>query len=222
MISNSFEVWLRYICDKYASADVETKIENRVRYMYEEPGRYYHNLSHIEYCLSSLQDNEGWFPDELATALIFHDILPDIESSKQFYLACLGILIKDSIFNKRVLAFIDATEHTKPVPTIPDYDYVLHKEAYRVQTTQCLIHDIDLKILGSTRKEYNEYATHIRLEYEDINKRLFFYKRISLLSEFLSRPSIYITEGYKRLYEDKARANLKSELTRLVLQSANY
>ena len=75
--------------------------------------------------------------------------------------------------------------------------------------------DADLSILGYPEDKYQEYVEKIRKEYRMIPKGIFRKGRLKVIKKFLSMERIFKTEHFCDKYEEKARANLSSELKQL-------
>jgi len=97
--------------------------------------------------------------------------------------------------------------------------------------------DIDMAVLGKQRKAYRKYAALIRKEYEWVSHDMYCSERAKILEKFLGEGSsaagssdgssgdkndniasssmkkhIYITEPFRRAFEDRARCNLRDEI----------
>ena len=72
--------------------------------------------------------------------------------------------------------------------------------------------DFDLSILGQDWKIYKTYISSIRKEYSMYPDFLYNPGRKKVLENFLKRESLFFTEFYKNLYEEKARENLSNEI----------
>ena len=77
-----------------------------------------------------------------------------------------------------------------------------------------LLPDIDLAILGSESKVFNEYEQKIREEYSFVNEEEYRTKRSIILKQFLNRKTIYFSEYFRNKYEKSARRNLEMVLTK--------
>jgi predicted metal-dependent HD superfamily phosphohydrolase len=80
---------------------------------------------------------------------------------------------------------------------------------------EALITDIDLAILGAPESRFDEYEAQIRREYSWVPEPLFRNTRARLLSGWLDRPAIYVTEHFRERLEVPARRNLRRSLSRL-------
>ena len=75
--------------------------------------------------------------------------------------------------------------------------------------------DADLWILGSEPDRFKEFESQIRLEYEHVPDAAFRAGRARVLEGFLSRESIYHTNGFAEL-QTQALENLQWALDQLV------
>lgn len=73
--------------------------------------------------------------------------------------------------------------------------------------------DIDLVGLADDYDNYHDSAMLIRKEYYNTSIDNFIEGRKKFLQAMLDRKSIYYTDQFKTLYEDKARSNMSCELS---------
>ena len=73
----------------------------------------------------------------------------------------------------------------------------------------------DLAILGSAPARFDEYERQIRQEYSWVDEAVFRSVRGKILQEFLARPSIYSTMGFRDRLENSARENLNRSIAAL-------
>ena len=175
--------------------------------VYSLPERFYHNLSHIENCLSlfdqtlSLTIHSG----EVELAIWFHDAVYDTrrndneQKSAEWTESVINQSGVSSDVAERVSHLILATRHNMEV----------------TDTDAQLIIDIDLSILGSEADVFWRYEENIRKEYAWVPVHLFKQKRIEILRGFLDRPYIYYHQQYREMFEEKARVNLKNAIMKL-------
>ncbi len=174
---------------------------------YNEPGRKYHNLSHIEYTLlkASLFKLNIIEKDHVKFALWFHDIIYDPKrtdnelKSAKIAESCLKSLNLKEESVERIKQLILITRDPFKIPFPDDQD---HK----------IMIDCDLAILGETWKHYQHYRRKIELEYVEIPESIFKRERKNLLMKFLDSSNIFKTEKFQALYEERARINLKREI----------
>ena len=78
-----------------------------------------------------------------------------------------------------------------------------------------LLCDADLAVLAAPRARYLDYARAVRQEYARVADGAFAQGRSAVLRALLSRPRLYTTPVAQRRWEDRARENLREELSRL-------
>jgi predicted metal-dependent HD superfamily phosphohydrolase len=149
--------------------------------------------------------NLAQHPDELETALWFHDAIylpaasDNEEQSAELARAALTDAGVPEAVAGRVATLILATRHTV-IPAAPD---------------ETLICDIDLSILGREATTFDEFERRIRREYAWVPEPLYRRERSAVLAGFLRRRWIYQTDPFRRKLEIPARANLSRLLTEL-------
>lgn len=174
---------------------------------YAEESRAYHTLDHVLDCLARL-DESGALPPErdlVEAAIWFHDVVYDPRRSDnearsaEWAGRALSVAAVPRHVVARVQELIRATDHSTE-PADP---------AGR------LICDIDLSILGRDRREFDAYQRRIREEYAWVPEVQYRDGRARILSGFLTRRRIYLTDRFHDRYEAPARANLQRALARL-------
>ena len=179
---------------------------------YCESGRHYHNLRHLEECLTEFDRVRSTLSDPSAVeaALWFHDAVYDPrsttneEDSAAIAVECLAEANVARATMDLVRQLVLCTKAHEP-GGIPDAAVLI---------------DIDLAILGQPPERYREYEQAIRAEYAWVSDATFAQKRAEILGRFLQRPVIYRTEPFRMRYESAARANLSSSIARLRAVSA--
>ncbi len=101
---------------------------------------------------------------------------------------------------ERVAAMIEATAHGDSGTPIGDTAILL---------------DADLAILGSDPAAYSDYVASVRAEFRHVDDDDWRTGRASVLQGFVDRPAIYSTPTARGLWEQRARANLATELAEL-------
>lgn len=181
----------------------ETIVKN-----YTDNQRFYHNLDHVQDILNIIEENNGQLKNVLALKLAawFHDLIaekraPDNEEksahSAQEFLQKLNIP-KDII--QEAINLILATK--KHQTDIDDQDLLLFLDA-------------DMAILGAEPKKYQKYAQAIAREYSFAPVAEYRQRRKELLTAFLERDRIYLTQPMFEKYEQQARQNIQSEIDSL-------
>jgi len=195
-------LWERIKADGTSDEEYKRLIET-----YSQDHRFYHSLSHIVKGLDEhskvkhLMEN----PDQVLFAWWYHDIVlekksrvDEVRSAQTAYSACKKALLSDE-FAENVRNLILTTKHHS-IPPTADGKFIA---------------DIDLSIFGKSPKEFDEYEENIRKEYQWLDSEEFKKGRIFVLEKFLNRPMIYSTDFFRKKYEELARKNLETSLTRL-------
>jgi predicted metal-dependent HD superfamily phosphohydrolase len=174
---------------------------------YNEPHRYYHNVTHLRGCLKLVDPLRGHFkrPDEAELALWFHDAVYRSRSNSNEADSALWArrFIDESGIpaevGDRVATMILATRH----------------EAGELKGDTALTCDIDLAILGVPAEVYDDFEARIRREYGWVEEAAYVEGRLQVLQRFLDRPSVYDSAVMRSLLEDSARSNLRRWIQRL-------
>lgn len=176
--------------------------------LYSEKHRYYHHLDHLSQMLQELLAIKPVIKDWEATlfALFYHDIIykPRAEDNELKSAEFAAYSLKAFGASKELIiktkAFILATiTHTLDDVQDSDLAYFL---------------DADLSILGQPPHIYQRYVENIRKEYCHYSDEDFQKGRRSLLRSFLQNDTLFKTKWFKEKYEEKARKNIKKELTK--------
>lgn len=180
---------------------------DEIRTAYDAPGRYYHNLTHLENMLEQLLSARSlireW--DIVLFALCYHDFVyealqgnNEAESAAvaETHLKMLGL---DKRKTDAVSAMIMATK----------------KHELCDQEDINLFTDADLSILGAGKEIYCQYAAAIREEYAAVPDMLYMPGRKKVLQHFLDMEHIFKTPVFREQLEARARINLQEELNNL-------
>jgi len=178
--------------------------------MYEQEGRYYHNLKHIERMLSFLERRvdriEDWVSIQLA--VWFHDCIYDIHDSKNEE--------RSADFARKRLSDLGISEDL--VEKVADLILLTKKHEittkYFNYDTKIFL-DSDLISLGGSFEEYSKIFERIKKEYSEIPSEVFKNGRRIFLQSILSKPRIFYTDEMFVEFEQDARRNLEKELVNL-------
>jgi predicted metal-dependent HD superfamily phosphohydrolase len=75
--------------------------------------------------------------------------------------------------------------------------------------------DLDISILGAPEEKYNAYAKQIRKEYSSYSWEEYCRGRTKVMTSFLQRDRIFLTDHFHATYEEQARNNIQRELNSL-------
>ena len=176
---------------------------------YADSSRHYHNMEHIGNCLREFDSVHGLAhdPAALELAIWLHDVIYDShahdneEQSAHYLLELASEAGIARVEAERGSDLILATKHQG------------QPEEFDAQ----LIVDIDLSILGQPWNTFEKYERQIRAEYAWVVQESFYEARKAILSVFLLRDSIFVTEEFRERYEDQARLNLKRSIDSITL-----
>ncbi|MEN2398627.1 hypothetical protein GKZ90_0002495 [Flavobacterium sp. MC2016-06] len=172
---------------------------------YSTKSRHYHNLNHLKEMIELFDEYQNNLkdPDEVLFSIFYHDYIYKATKKdnelKSAELA-LKVLSKNDSLNKNLI--FDAICATQ-----------LHQQN-EIEDINWLI-DFDLKILSKEWEDYQVYFNQIRKEYRIYPDFLYQPGRKKALEHFLENEFIFQTEEFRRLYEEKARINIKKEISLL-------
>ena len=182
----------------------------RVETSYNEPGRHYHTLVHIDAMLTLATNHEVQDRVAVDLATIFHDIIYDAvaggggsnerESAQVFVEFAHSTTMTSDRINK-VVEWIERT---------------WSHDGAGLDSDGQLFMDFDMSILGAERGAYALYASQVRLEYGHVN---WLYWRVGR-SQFLSASTskkVFCTSEFAAL-EGKALENARAECLKLRLE----
>lgn len=177
---------------------------------YQEPGRHYHNLDHINALLTLSATHAAMLRDRDAVdlAIFFHDVVYDAArsdneiASAKFARNRLARLGRPMVEIAMIAHWIEMSKHgrAQAAPTDTDLAHFL---------------DFDLSILAAERSLYQTYAQAIRREYALYPDPLYQKGRREVLLAFLAKPVIYRTPHLRDAWEAAARANMAWEASTL-------
>jgi len=201
----NYERWLQLM--KNLGFDENKESYDALIAAYFESHRYYHNHSHIDAVLATLDNYSALAENksEIELALWFHDAIykpfssnNEVDSAnwacKFLHQNCVP-----SETQKKVHNLIMATSHSH-LPRSND---------------EMLITNIDLAILGSAEVHYSRFKADVRREYKKVPDCIYRRKRKAVLKGFLDRGRIYSINQFYDEYEAQARVNLQKELNQL-------
>jgi predicted metal-dependent HD superfamily phosphohydrolase len=174
---------------------------------HREKQRRYHTATHVAWVIRHVEELAAAEPvdhlDEVVAAAFYHDAVyepthpANERASARLARRDLTTLGWSNERTERVAAMIEATAHGDSGTPIGDTAILL---------------DADLAILGSDPAAYSDYAASVRAEFRHVDDDEWRTGRASVLEGFLDRTTIYSTSTARRLWEQRARANLAAEL----------
>lgn len=179
---------------------------------YYSANRFYHNWNHILSCLKQSKrcGKRCAKAPELKAAIWFHDAVyapnrsDNEEQSALLARQSLTELRLPEDFVDSVSALIMVTRHFSSSDEIPERG-----------SPGAVIRDLDLAILGYSRRRFAEYEYAIRREYAHLEEEEYRRRRSEVLKHFLSRDRLFINPEFQKRYADRARRNIASLLGKL-------
>lgn len=177
--------------------------------LYSEETRHYHNLTHIEDCLTKL---DSWpshlsntMRDTIELAIWFHDIIYNTRRAD----------------NEESSAAL-ATHYLRGHPLATDCHALIlatrHKQTIGMRAEEIMC-DIDISILGAKPEKYRRYAENIRNEYSWVEIATYSEARAQVLNNLLDRDNLFQTPYAISKWETQARVNIEKEREYLLQQA---
>jgi predicted metal-dependent HD superfamily phosphohydrolase len=183
------------------------EIFNRIIANYTNADRYYHNSHHIGSMIVLANEYSDAIHNKKAFyfAIFYHDLIYNTSrtDNEEHSAECASDDLQKLHIDKSIITdttgLIRATKY--------------HNEQSSSDTA--LFIDTDLSILGSPRKEYEQYMYNIRKEYSLYTDTQYRKGRIDVLQHFAGMQFIYKTTIFRTRFEQNARRNIHFELTTL-------
>jgi predicted metal-dependent HD superfamily phosphohydrolase len=178
---------------------------DRLEQAYDDPARGYHDVRHLAEVLENvdaLMADGDPARDAVLLAAWFHDAVYDGAPDDEERSAALA-----------ETALSEAPELAAEVARLVRLT-AAHRPRDDDPAGQVLC-DADLAILASPPDAYAAYAAAVREEYGFVPDDAFREGRAAVLRHLLTLPRLFRTPHGQREWEERARANLRAELTEL-------
>ncbi|AYN04697.1 hypothetical protein [Flavobacterium sp. 140616W15] len=169
---------------------------------YSNKSRHYHNLTHIKDMIFSFETylDKLQKPNEILFSIFYHDYIynsrkKDNELKSAQY--ALSVLPENISFDRQLVFDTICATQQHQHNAIEDINWLI---------------DFDLKILARDWEDYQVYFEQIRKEYRIYPDLLYKPGRAKALKHFLENESIFQTDEFRNLYEEKARMNIQKEI----------
>ncbi|MEU8306564.1 metal-dependent phosphohydrolase [Actinomadura sp. NPDC048955] len=180
---------------------IGTELDRR----YGEPHRRYHTRAHLTAVLDLVDELAGHAEDADAVRMAawFHDAVYDPEraDNEERSARLAARMLADTDLPEaavaRVVRLVELTATHAP------------EEGDRDGQVLC---DADLAVLGAEPEDYAAYAAAVREEYAFVPDELFRAGRAEVLSGLLALPRLFHTPAARERFEERARANMRTEL----------
>ena len=196
-LKREFEtLWLAVAEDDPAHADHVCQV---LTGHYSEPGRYYHNLAHVNHCLGQARLVAGLLPDvhALELAIWFHDVVYDPRAHDNE--ARSATLFRELSGPVMAAAIVDHVERL-----------VLVTQAGRTprQADEACMVDIDYSSFGLPWEPFLADSLAVRAERSHLTDEQYVVQQSGMLQGLLRREAVFTTELFRARYEDTARSNI--------------
>ena len=181
---------------------------------WSEPHRSYHDVVHLAEVLAAVDELED--ADELtlhqarlaSVAAWFHDAVYDVHAPTGRTEEASALLAEEQLSGLGLPA--------SEVATIARLvrESATH-EVQRPDAVAAAFHDADLWILAAPTERFEAYCTQVRLEYGHVRASEFARGRVAVLTPFVERDRLYLTDHAHEHWTRQARANLTREIDRL-------
>jgi predicted metal-dependent HD superfamily phosphohydrolase len=199
------------------------QIEISIRSMYDQKHRYYHNIKHINNCLKRVKEyrretkTESDCDNLLNFAILTHDIIhhpgsTGDEINSAFVAKAFVQQLGTRIF--RDMEPQDIVNELESMIYVTSHVVAPHSP-HREHCSEAIIADCDLYVLGSPPETFEKYEANIRKEYKYLRDSYYNNRRIKFLEQIINKPNIFWTEYFRDTYEQQARTNIRSTLSKL-------
>jgi predicted metal-dependent HD superfamily phosphohydrolase len=180
---------------------IGTELDER----YGEPHRRYHTREHLAAVLDLVDELAGHAadPDIVRLAAWFHDAVYDPEradNEQRSARLAVRMLADTDLRQADVDQVVRLVELT--ATHAPEED----------DTNGQVLCDADLAILGAEPERYAAYAAAVREEYAFVPDEFFQAGRAEVLNGLLALPKLFHTPAAHDRFEERARANIRTEL----------
>jgi predicted metal-dependent HD superfamily phosphohydrolase len=214
------------------SFTVPTSVYNLLLPMYNSPQRHYHDLNHIQFCLSKLSEYETYNINltnddigELLYTIWFHDAIyspypwansSNEKESAELFMQWLKDVDEENNFPDNIANNVHenilATEH-----------HLVYDPEMIGSSNKAIMLDIDLVGFAKPYNEVLKDSDRIFKEYEclGIDKKIMMSNRIKFLKALLQRKRIFYTYYFHNTYEVLARNNIHAVIAESEFQLEN-
>lgn len=179
--------------------------------LYTQPHRHYHNINHINDCLTELENYPGLSSENIRIvekAIWYHDAVYNPYSKNNEVNSAMLIPSGYWMDDNKVREIILATAKHSITQVAKDKD---GNETPLPLATQIML-DIDLAGFGKPTPECLQNGENVRKEYYKTNDQDFFTGRLNFLRKIMQRKSLYYTDYFKEKYHAQSQENIKIEM----------
>jgi predicted metal-dependent HD superfamily phosphohydrolase len=180
--------------------------------------RAYHNLDHLAHTLAHLyaaiREEDGVDETSAVLALLFHDIVYTVGASNNESMSSRVLLMDAASLLPESISVDAAIQAAETIRETANHG---HHEPFDVENfftiTDMGVLDCDLAILGEGVDLYEAYRRKIRTEYRNVPVADYVAGRLAFLKKLQS--GVFLTDYFKREYEESAQKNIEREISEL-------
>lgn len=174
---------------------------------YQQQHRKYHTIQHIQECFEEFNSIKKLLhhPEQVELAIWFHDAI--YNPARQDNEEKSARMLANYSPTKTKKGMLHTQQAQRLILATKDHEAYDHDSAYFL--------DIDMSILGSSPKRFNEYEQQIREEYSMYSDEEYKQGRSTFLKPLSTKYKIYNTEEYEFKYAKQAKLNIDRTLLKL-------
>lgn len=180
--------------------------------LYTQPHRTYHNLNHINECLTELENTPSLLTYGqrmiVEKAIWYHDAVYNPYSRMNEVYSAMLVQEDPRMINVPVKNIIYRTAYHTITQTVTDPET---KEEMPLDIATQVMLDIDLSGFGKNTPECLKNGENVRREYYKTTDYQFAEGRLKFLRAIMQRESLYYTDFFKEKYHVMSQRNLKIE-----------
>lgn len=188
-----------------------------IRQRYGEPSRHHHNLDHLNHMAELWAEYAEHLSNPRAVALaLFFQYLeydPKSQDNEERCIEDFRRFAEEARISTDSELYLSVTELIQ-LTKLHSTDEHKQEGMYGREDKHFFL-DFDMRVLGSSPTEYKDYTERVRLEYSFVPDAIYKSLRSKVLRSFLQIPNIFSTEPFRRLYEERAKSNIRDEIAEL-------
>lgn len=188
-----------------------------IRQRYGEPSRHHHNLDHLNHMAELWAEYAEHLSNPRAVALaLFFQYLeydPKSQDNEERCIEAFRRFAEEARIPTGSELYLSVTELIQ-LTKLHSTDEHKQEGMYGREDKHFFL-DFDMRVLGSSPTEYKDYTERVRLEYSFVPDAIYKSLRSKVLRSFLQIPNIFSTEPFRRLYEERAKSNIRDEIAEL-------
>lgn len=177
----------------------------------------YHNIEHIYKMIKKLIELKSYIftlctsSFEFYLAIIYHDLIYDTNQTDK-----LNVELSEKAFIEDCMPILE----NKKIDLIANLINLTKHDRLPITNSEKLMLNLDLMILSSSKKEYNEYKNGIRNEYSQYPDSLFYPQRLMVLKKIMDSQIYYPLEENDEWVSREliAKLNLAAEIEEIKLR----